>query len=68
MLQQLDAPSQASWVAVIASDDEMPRNSRTAASRREDTHAEALAYEIVRYMPELAEQLMSNGRKRLVSA
>ncbi len=68
MLQQIDAPAHATWSVVIAGDDEMPCNSRQATTRREDSRAETLALEIVRYMPELAEQLARHGRQRFLSA
>lgn len=64
MTYQLDATT----LPFVTSDDEMPQNSRTAATRREETRTETLAYEIVRYMPELAESLAWSGRRRLLAA
>lgn len=64
MTQQLDSPT----IPFVMIHDEMPQNSRTAASRREETRAETLAYELVRYMPEIAEKLARSGRRRLLAA
>jgi len=64
MSQQLDSPS----LPFVMQDDEMPQNSRTAVTRRDETRAETLAYELVRYMPEIAEKLAVSGRRRLLAA
>ena len=64
MIQQLDAPT----FSFVIQDDDLPQNSRTATIRREETRMETLAYEIVRYMPEIAEKLVGSGRQRLLAA
>jgi hypothetical protein len=64
MTQQLDVPS----LPFVTHSDEMPTNSRVAASRREETRIEVLAHEIARYMPEIAEKLAWSGRRRLLAA
>lgn len=68
MILDLHNPADAGWFASVTLDDTLPRNSRAACARREDTSTEVLAHEIVRYMPDLAHMLAASGRRRLQAA
>lgn len=69
MIQEIDAPAESRWFAsVMLVDDASAGERRAARRRREETSAEVLAYEITRYMPELASALVKSGRRRLLAA
>jgi hypothetical protein len=65
MILELDKPTSHRWFATATMDN---TNERDAPQRRDDTSAEVLAYEISRYMPELARLLADKGRRRLLAA
>lgn len=65
MILELDTPTSSGWFAGPALDE---TNSRDASKRREDTSTDVLAYEIVRYMPDLARLLADQGQRKLRAA
>ena len=66
MILELDTATGSSWFAHTMQANDA--DSRDASRRREDTSAEVLAYEIARYMPELAELLADQGRRKMLAA
>ncbi len=68
MSLELDTPTESRWFAsMMRLDEPSPRNSGNSR-RRDETSAEVLAHEIVRYMPELANALAASGRQKLMAA
>ncbi len=65
MTLELDTPTLHRWCPSLTLEAPHPRD---AHQRRDDTSADVLAYEIVRYMPELADLLATQGRRRLMAA
>ncbi len=66
MILEFDTATGSGWFAdtMLAGD----ADSRDARRHREDTSTDVLAYEIARYMPELARLLAEQGRRKVLAA
>ena len=68
-MQELDTPQDTRWFASVTLINESPSTDlRSVGRRRDDTRAEVLAYEIARYMPDLARDLVNAGRRKMLAA
>ena len=61
----LDNPVAAQLLVEMSFDEKATRNGLAERPWRRETHAEMLAYEIVRYAPSLAKKLAFAGRRRM---
>jgi len=62
----IDHPTAAQVMADLPLDDCATCNRCIACTKREETHMEVLALELVHYMPELAQMLADKGRERFL--
>lgn len=64
MRQPTDPPEPLRWFTIVAFD-ENTHLDRVSCQRRTETRIEVLAHEFVRYMPDVARQLIDAGLSRL---
>ena len=64
----LENPAAAQLLVQMSFDANPAQSGLVTRAQRTETHAEMLAYEIVRYAPGLAKKLVQAGRNRLARA